>query len=111
MLQLDRITLREIRLRLREPFRISSGVMDERRILLLELHDSGCSAWVVGDIAGDATVHESGAGSLRMGGVGRFDVRLSGAADIRVEGPACRFALVQAFGRPRRGNAGTMLQY
>ena len=26
MLQLDRITLREIRLRLREPFRISSGV-------------------------------------------------------------------------------------
>jgi len=46
VLQLDRITLREIRLRLREPFRISSGVMDERRILLLELHDSGgVSEW------------------------------------------------------------------
>ena len=46
MLQLDRITLREIRLRLREPFRISSGVMDERRILLLELHDAGgVSEW------------------------------------------------------------------
>jgi hypothetical protein len=48
----------------------------------LELRDSGCSAWVVGDVAGDAVVHESGAGTLRMGGVGRFDVRLSGAADI-----------------------------
>jgi hypothetical protein len=48
----------------------------------LELHDSGCSAWVVGDVAGDATVHESGAGSLRMGAIGRLDVGLSGAADI-----------------------------
>ncbi|HEY8175256.1 MAG TPA: o-succinylbenzoate synthase [Gemmatimonadaceae bacterium] len=46
MLHLDRIMLREIRLRLREPFRISSGVMDERRILLLELHDkSGVTEW------------------------------------------------------------------
>ena len=46
MIQIDRITLREIRLRLREPFRISSGVVDERRILLLELHDrSGVSEW------------------------------------------------------------------
>lgn len=46
MLHLDRISLREIRLRLREPFRISSGVVDERRILLLELHDaSGASEW------------------------------------------------------------------
>lgn len=48
----------------------------------LELHDSGCSAWVVGDVAGDAAVHESGAGSLRMGAIGRLDVKLSGAADI-----------------------------
>lgn len=46
MIQLDRITLREIRLRLREPFRISSGLVDERRILLLELHDaSGAVEW------------------------------------------------------------------
>ena len=46
MIQLDRVTLREIRLRLREPFRISSGLVDERRILLLELHDaSGASEW------------------------------------------------------------------
>lgn len=41
MIQLDRITLREIRLPLREPFRISSGELRERRILLLELYDRG----------------------------------------------------------------------
>ena len=46
MLCLDQITLREIRLALKEPFRISSGVMAERRILLLELIDAGgASAW------------------------------------------------------------------
>ncbi len=46
MLELTSITLREIRLPLREPFRISSGTMTERRIALLELHDaSGASAW------------------------------------------------------------------
>lgn len=46
MLQLTRITLREIRLPLREPFRISSGTMTDRRICLLELHDaSGASTW------------------------------------------------------------------
>ena len=46
MLRLDRITLREIRLALKEPFRISSGVMSERRILLLELTDAdGATAW------------------------------------------------------------------
>jgi O-succinylbenzoate synthase len=42
----DRIVLREIRLELKEPFRISSGEVRERRILLLELHDtSGASVW------------------------------------------------------------------
>jgi o-succinylbenzoate synthase len=46
LLQLERITLREIRLRLREPFRISSGVVEERRVMLVELHDaSGATAW------------------------------------------------------------------
>jgi len=40
------ITMREIRLPLREPFRISSGVVSERRILLLELTDAnGASVW------------------------------------------------------------------
>jgi O-succinylbenzoate synthase len=46
MLEITRITLHEIRLPLREPFRISSGTMTERRIVLLELSDaSGASAW------------------------------------------------------------------
>ena len=46
MLTLERIILREIRLSLKEPFRISSGVMSERRIGLLELHDaSGVVGW------------------------------------------------------------------
>ena len=46
MIQVDRIILREIRLPLREPFRISSGEMRDRRILLLELFDrDGAHTW------------------------------------------------------------------
>ncbi len=46
MRTIDRLVLREIRLALKEPFRISSGVMQERRIALLELTDrDGASAW------------------------------------------------------------------
>jgi o-succinylbenzoate synthase len=46
MLVVDRIVLREVRLALKEPFRISSGVATERRIFLLELHDAdGASTW------------------------------------------------------------------
>jgi O-succinylbenzoate synthase len=46
MIEITSITLREIRLPLKEPFRISSGVVSERRIALLELHDaSGATAW------------------------------------------------------------------
>ena len=52
-LQIETITLREIRLPLVEPFRISSGVTTTRRILLLELVDAdGASTWsecVAGD--------------------------------------------------------------
>ena len=52
-LQIDSIVLREIRLPLVEPFRISSGVTTTRRILLLELVDAdGASTWsecVAGD--------------------------------------------------------------
>ena len=45
-LDVDRIVLREIRLELREPFRISSGIVSERRILLLQLFDAaGVSTW------------------------------------------------------------------
>ena len=44
---IDRITLRELTLELREPFRISSGVVRERRIFLVEIVDaeSGISEW------------------------------------------------------------------
>ncbi|HMA24061.1 MAG TPA: enolase C-terminal domain-like protein, partial [Gemmatimonadaceae bacterium] len=46
MLRIDRITLREIHLELKEPFRISSGIESTRRILLLELLDhGGASVW------------------------------------------------------------------
>ena len=46
MIRLDRITLREIHLALKEPFRISSGIESTRRILLLELSDrDGASVW------------------------------------------------------------------
>jgi O-succinylbenzoate synthase len=45
-LRTDRITLREIRLPLRERFEISSGWEEERRILLLELrHPDGAVVW------------------------------------------------------------------
>ncbi|MDB4873727.1 MAG: o-succinylbenzoic acid synthetase [Gemmatimonadetes bacterium] len=46
MLNIQRIALREIRLPLKEPFRISSGVLSERRICLLELTDAdGTTGW------------------------------------------------------------------
>lgn len=46
MITLKSIDLREIRLKLNEPFRISSGVVEERRMLLLELQDSsGATEW------------------------------------------------------------------
>ena len=45
-IRIDRIILREIGLPLREPFRISSGVVTDRRIVLLELHDAdGITGW------------------------------------------------------------------
>ena len=46
MIEIRSITLREIRLPLKEPFRISSGEVSERRIALLEFRDaSGVTAW------------------------------------------------------------------
>ena len=46
MIRLAQITLREIRLALREPFKISSGAVSERRIILLELRDAdGTVSW------------------------------------------------------------------
>lgn len=44
--RLNRVTLREIGLPLKEPFRISSGVCTDRRIMLLELRDTdGTTTW------------------------------------------------------------------
>ncbi len=46
MLRIEEITLREIKLPLKEPFRISSGLCTERRIALLQLRDAdGVTAW------------------------------------------------------------------
>ena len=46
MIQLERIDLREIKLPLADPFRSSAGVIDHRRILLLELRDTeGLITW------------------------------------------------------------------
>ena len=52
-LQIDSITLREIRLPLVEPFRISSGVTTTRRILLLELLDADGASTFSECVAGD----------------------------------------------------------
>jgi O-succinylbenzoate synthase len=58
-MRVDRIVLREIRLPLKEPFRISSGEVRERRIMLLELHDaSGASVWSE-CVAGEAPNYSS----------------------------------------------------
>jgi hypothetical protein len=48
----------------------------------LDLENSGCSAWTIADVAGDAVLRESGAGSVRMGSTGKLDVRLSGAGNV-----------------------------
>lgn len=44
-IQLARITLREIRLPLIEPFRTATGTVDARRIILLELSDADATVW------------------------------------------------------------------
>ena len=46
MIRIDQIELREIGLALKEPFRISSGLCTERRIMLLHLRDAdGAEVW------------------------------------------------------------------
>ena len=44
-MRIERIELREIRMKLRHPFEISSGVTEDRRILLLKLHADGAVGW------------------------------------------------------------------
>lgn len=43
--KIDRVVIREVRMRLREPFEISNGVTHERRVLLVELHAEGMVGW------------------------------------------------------------------
>ncbi len=43
--KIDRIELREVRMRLTEPFEISSGVAHDRRIMLLTLFSDGAEGW------------------------------------------------------------------
>lgn len=52
------------------------------RAASLDLRNSGCGAWTIADVAGDATIVDSGAGSVKMGMSGRLDLRLSGAGEI-----------------------------
>jgi len=43
--KIDRVELHEIRMQLREPFEISSGVSHHRRVLLVALYSGGLTAW------------------------------------------------------------------
>jgi hypothetical protein len=46
------------------------------------LRNSGCSHWTIADVTGQASIHESGAGSIRMGSADRLEVRISGASHV-----------------------------
>lgn len=48
----------------------------------IDLENSGCSAWTLADVAGDATLRASGAGSVRMGSAGHLLAKLSGAGSL-----------------------------
>jgi len=43
--KIDRVEIREIRMRLREPFEGSTGASHNRRVLLVALHSDGITAW------------------------------------------------------------------
>ena len=44
-MKIDRVEIREIRMRLREPFEASTGFTRDRRVLLVALHSDGMVAW------------------------------------------------------------------
>lgn len=44
-LRIERMVLREIRLPLKEPFRISSGMVETRRAILVQLEQDGVTGW------------------------------------------------------------------
>lgn len=49
----------------------------------LKLRNSGCANWTIADVAGEAELHQSGAGSVKMGAADRLDIDLSGAGSLR----------------------------
>lgn len=57
-----------------------SGVIG--RAGTVRLSNSGCSSWTVADVAGKATISESGAGSVRMGAAESLEVDISGAGSV-----------------------------
>ena len=44
-MKIDRVEMREIRMKLREPFEVSSGVSHDRRVLLVTLYSGRLAAW------------------------------------------------------------------
>jgi hypothetical protein len=48
----------------------------------LDFDNSGCSAWTVADVAGAATLRDSGVGAIRMGQASRLELRLSGVTNV-----------------------------
>lgn len=49
----------------------------------LELQNSGCGNWTIADVAGEAELHQSGAGNVKMGAAGSLDLHISGAGSLR----------------------------
>ena len=49
----------------------------------LDLDNSGCGNWTIADVAGEAELHQSGAGSVKMGSAGSLDLHISGAGSLR----------------------------
>jgi hypothetical protein len=48
----------------------------------LDIDNSGCSAWTVADVAGQAVLRDSGVGAIRMGQAQRLEVHLSGVTNV-----------------------------
>jgi hypothetical protein len=48
----------------------------------VDLATSGCGGWTIADVAGEASIRASGAGSVRMGQAERLDAHLSGAGSL-----------------------------
>jgi hypothetical protein len=61
----------------------------------LDISSSGCGSWTIADVAGEASIKASGAGSVRMGQADRLEAHLSGAGSLhatRVRGMDARLS-------------------